>query len=109
MALTTDEYPATDKEQSVHLDADYPNVKRDLNRWLPLVKWLLAIPHVIVLMFLFIAMFFVLIYVWIMILFTRRYPKGAFDFVVGVNRWSYRVEAYALLLNTDVYPPFSLE
>ncbi len=108
-SLTTDVYPATDEEQSVHLDADYPNVEQDLNRWLPLVKWLLAIPHIIVLIFLWIAVIFVLIYVWFNILFTGRYPRGAFDFIVGVNRWSYRVEAYAILLNTDVYPPFSLE
>lgn len=109
MSLTTDVYPSTDDEQSVHLEADYPNVEKDLNRWLPLVKWILAIPHVIVLLFLFIAVFFVLIYVWVMILVNGRYPKEAFDFVVGVNRWAYRVEAYAILLNTDVYPPFSLE
>lgn len=108
-ALTTDVYPATDEEQSVHLEADYPNVEKDLNRWLPLVKWLLAIPHYFVLFFLYIAVFFVLIYVWIKILIDGRYPKDAFEFVVGVSRWSYRVEAYALLLNTDVYPPFSLE
>jgi hypothetical protein len=107
--LTTDKYPATDEEQSVHLDADYPDVVNDLNRWLPLVKWLLAIPHWIVLLFLYIAAFFVLIYVWFAILFTGRYPRGAFDFLVGVSRWGYRVQAYAFLLNTDVYPPFSLE
>ncbi len=109
LALTTDVYPATDEEQSVHLDADYPDVERDLNRWLPLVKWLLAIPHVIVLFFLGIAAIFVLIYVWFAILFTGRYPRGAFDYIVGVSRWSYRVQAYAFLLNTDVYPPFSLD
>ena len=109
MALTTDVYPSTEEEQSVHLDADYPDVERDLNRWLPLVKWLLAIPHYIVLLFLFIAVFFVLIYVWFVILFGGRYPRGAFDFMVGVSRWSYRVSAYVLLLNTDVYPPFSLD
>lgn len=109
LALTTDTYPSTDEEQSVHLDADYPNVERDLNQWLPLVKWLLALPHYIVLFFLGVAAFFVLIYVWFVILFTGRYPRGAFDFVVGVYRWGARVTAYALLLNTDVYPPFSLE
>ncbi len=109
LSLTTDVYPSTDEEQSVHLEADYPNVEKDLNRWLPLVKWLLAIPHYIVLFFLYIAVIFVLIYVWFAILFSGRYPRGAFDFVVGVSRWSYRVEAYALLLNTDVYPPFSLD
>ncbi len=109
LALTTDTYPSTDEEQSVHLDARYPDVEKDLNRWLPLVKWLLAIPHFIVLVFLGIAAIIVLIYVWIVILFTGRYPRGAFDFIVGVSRWSYRVEAYAFLLNTDEYPPFSLK
>lgn len=108
-ALTTDVYPSTEDEQSVHLDADYPNVTTDLNRWLPLVKWLLAIPHYIILFFLWIAALFVLIYVWFVILFTGRYPRGAFDFIVGVSRWSYRVQAYALLLNTDDYPPFSMD
>jgi hypothetical protein len=107
--LTTDKYPSTDEEQSVHLDADYPDVEKDLNRWLPLVKWLLALPHWIILIFLYVAAFFVLIYVWFVILFTGRYPRGAFDFIIGVSRWGYRVQAYALLLNTDVYPPFSLE
>ncbi len=108
-ALTTDVYPSTDEEQSAHLEVDYPDVQRDLNRWLPLIKWFLAIPHYIVLIFLGLAAVFVLIYVWVMILVNRRYPRGAFDFVVGVNRWSYRVQAYALLLATDKYPPFSMD
>ncbi len=108
-ALTTDVYPATDEEQSVHLEVDYPDVEKDLNRWLPLVKWLLAIPHVIVLILLGIAAVFVLIYVWVMILVNGRYPRGAFDFIVGVNRWAYRVQAYAILLATDEYPPFRLD
>ena len=109
MALTTDVYPSTDEEQSVHLEADYPDVVGQLDRFAPLYKWLLAIPHYIVLFFLGIAAFFVLIYVWFVILFTGRYPRGAFDFIVGVSRWSYRVQAYAFLLNTDEYPPFSLD
>lgn len=109
LAMTTDIYPSTDEEQSVHLEADYPDVERDLNRWLPLFKWFLAIPHYVVLFFLFVAAIFVLIYVWFAILFTGRYPKGAFDFLVGISRWTYRVEAYAFLLNTDVYPPFSMD
>lgn len=109
LALTTDVYPSTDEEQSVHLEADYPDVERDLSQWLPLVKWFLAIPHYIVLFFLAVAAFFVLIYVWFVILFGGRYPRGAFDFIVGVARWEYRVSAYAFLLNTDVYPPFSLD
>ena len=108
LLLTTDVYPSTDEEQSVHLEADYPDVEKDLNRWLPLIKWLLAIPHYIVLTILGIAALFVLIYVWFVILFTGRYPRGAFDFIVGVSRWSYRVQAYAFLLNTDEYPAFSM-
>ncbi|MGH7621608.1 MAG: DUF4389 domain-containing protein [Gemmatimonadaceae bacterium] len=107
-ALLTDLYPSTEDEQTVHLDVDYPDVPRDLNRWLPLVKWLLAIPHYIVLLFLFLAAFFSVIIAWFAILFTGRYPRGLFDFVVGVFRWSLRVQAYAFYLVTDRYPPFSL-
>lgn len=109
MLLLTDRYPSTVEQQSVKLDLVYPDVKQDLNRWLPLVKWLLALPHYIVLFFLAVAMFFVTIIAWFAILFTGRYPKGLFDFVVGVNRWSLRVGAYAFLLTTDQYPPFSLK
>jgi hypothetical protein len=108
-ALVTDVYPSTVDEQSVHLEIDYPDVKRDLNRWLPLVKWLLAIPHYVVLIFLAIAAIVVVIIAWFAILFTGRYPRGMFDFVVGVGRWGLRVQAYALLLVTDRYPPFSLK
>jgi hypothetical protein len=109
LALLTDVYPSTVDEQVVHLEIDYPNVEQDLNRWLPLVKWLLAIPHYIVLLFLFIAAFFAVIFAWFAILFTGRYPRGLFDFVVGVGRWGLRVQAYAFLLVTDRYPPFSLK
>ena len=108
LALMSDRYPSTDEEQSVHLDLDYPNVKQDLNRWLPLVKWLLAIPHYIVLFFLGIAAVFAVIIAWFAILFTGRYPQSLFHFVEGVMRWWLRVEAYALLLVTDRYPPFRL-
>jgi hypothetical protein len=108
LALMSDRYPSTDEEQSVHLDIEYPDVKQDLNRWLPLVKWLLAIPHYIVLFFLTIAAVFVVIFAWFAILFTGRYPRGIFDFVEGVQRWGLRVEAYAMLLVTDRYPPFRL-
>jgi len=108
LALLTDLYPSTVEEQSVHLEIDYPDAERDLNQWLPLVKWLLAIPHFIVLSVLFVAAFFVVIFAWFVILFTGRYPRGLFDFVVGVGRWGLRVEAYAILLVTDRYPPFSL-
>lgn len=108
LVLLTDRYPSTVEEQSVHLDLDYPDVENDLNRWLPLVKWLLAIPHYIVLAFLWVAVLFVVFIAWIVILFTGRYPTGIFDFVVGVGRWTLRVNAYAFLLLTDDYPPFSL-
>lgn len=108
LALMSDKYPSTDEEQSVHLDLDYPTVTEDLNRWLPLVKWLLAIPHYIVLIFLGIAAVVTVIAAWFAVLFTGRYPRGIFDFVEGVLRWALRVEAYAFLLVTDRYPPFSL-
>ncbi len=106
--LLTDEYPSTTEEQRVHLDIDYPDAERDLNRWLPLVKWFLAIPHYIVLFFLSIGAFVVVVIAWFAILFTGHYPRGMFDFVVGVGRWALRVNAYAFLLVTDNYPPFSL-
>jgi len=108
LVLLTDQYPSTVEEQSVHLQIDYPDVKRDLNRWLPLVKWLLAIPHFVVLVVLSVAAFFVVVIAWFAILITGRYPRGLFDFVVGVARWWLRVQAYATLLVTDRYPPFSL-
>lgn len=107
-ALMDDRYPSTDDHQSVHLDIRYPDVPRDLNRWLPLVKWLLAFPHYIALFFLGIGAFFAVIVAWFAILFTGRYPRGLFDYVEGVYRWSNRVSAYAFLLVTDEYPPFTL-
>jgi hypothetical protein len=106
--LLTDEYPSTEDEQTVHLEIDYPDVKQNLNRWLPLVKWFLAIPHIIVLFFLAIGALIAVIIAWFAILFTGRYPRGLFDYLVGVSRWALRVEAYAMLLVTDRYPPFSL-
>ncbi|MBC8335252.1 MAG: DUF4389 domain-containing protein [Anaerolineales bacterium] len=107
--LLTDQYPSTVEEQSVHLEIDYPDVERDLNQWLPLAKWLLAIPHYIVLAFLGIGSFFAVIIAWFAILIKGTYPKSLFDFNVGVGRWALRVEAYAILLVTDEYPPFSLK
>jgi hypothetical protein len=106
--LMDDRYPSTDQEQGLRLDYVYPDVPRELNRLLPLVKWLLVIPHFIVLAFLWIAVFFVVIVAWFAILFTGRYPRGIFDFVEGVVRWGQRVVAYAFTLVTDRYPPFSL-
>jgi hypothetical protein len=108
LALMDDRYPSTDERQSVALDFPYPDAERDLNRWLPLVKWLLAIPHYIVLFFLSIAAVFVIIFAWFAILFTGRYPRSLFDFVLGVLRWGNRVVAYAFVLVTDRYPPFRL-
>jgi uncharacterized protein DUF4389 len=108
LALMDDRYPSTDEQQSVRLDFPYPDVKQDLNRWLPLVKWLLAIPHYVVLAFLYLAVLLLLIAAWFAILFTGRYPRGIFDFVEGVIRWHNRVVGYALILVTDRYPPFSL-
>jgi len=108
LALMDDRYPSTDERQSVTLDFPYPDAKNDLNRWLPLVKWLLAIPHYIVLAFLWLAAFVVVILAWFAILFTGRYPRGMFDFVLGVFRWTNRVVAYAFALVTDEYPPFRL-
>ena len=108
MLLMEDRYPSTDEEQYVHLDVDYPDAARDLNRWLPLVKWLLAIPHYIVLAFLWLGALFAVIFAWFAILFTGRYPRGLFDYVEGVARWHNRVIGYAFILVTDAYPPFSL-
>jgi hypothetical protein len=107
--LLRDEYPSTDEEQAVHLRLIYPNVQTELGRGWPLIKWFLAIPHYIVLSFLFTAMVVVWIVAWFAILFTGRYPKGIFEFTVGVLRWTLRVSAYAFLLITDKYPAFSLE
>jgi hypothetical protein len=108
LALRDDRYPSTDEQQAVHLDYVYPDVARDLNRWSPLVKWLLVIPHLIVLLFLSVAAILVVVAAWFAILFTGRYPRRMFDFVEGVMRWDQRVIAYALVLTTDRYPPFSL-
>ncbi len=106
LLLLRDEYPSTDEEQAVHIEISYPDAQRDLNRWLPLVKWFLAIPHYILLIFLWIAVIVVVVVAWFVILFTGRYPRGVFDFVVGTMRWTLRVEAYAFFLTTDRYPPF---
>jgi hypothetical protein len=108
LALMDDRYPSTDEEQYVHLEFAYPDVERDLNRWLPLVKWLLALPHYVVLAFLWIGVILAVIGAWFAVLFTGRYPRGLFDYVEGVFRWTNRVIAYVGLLITDKYPPFRL-
>jgi len=107
--LLTDVYPSSDEEQSVHLEVRYPDVRTELKTGLPLVKWFLAIPHYIILAFLFIGVIGAVIIAWFAILFTARYPRGLFDFVVGVMRWGIRVSSYAFLLVTDIYPPFRLD
>ena len=107
LALLDDRYPSTDEEQSVHLDFAYPDAKQ-MNRWLPLVKWFLAIPHYVVLFFLGLGAIAVVILAWFAILFTGTYPRSLFDYVVAVMRWSNRVSGYAFTLVTDQYPPFRL-
>jgi len=109
VGLLRDEYPSTDEEQALHLDVAYPDAKVELNRWLPLVKRFLVIPHIIVLAFVDIAAYACVIIAWFAILFTGKYPRPLFDFVVGVMRWQARVVWYAVLLSTDKYPPFSIE
>jgi uncharacterized protein DUF4389 len=108
LALMDDRYPSTDEQQAVRLDFGYPDARQDLNRWLPLVKWLLAIPHYVVLFFLYIGAFFAVIAAWFAILVTGRYPSGIFEYLVGVGRWHNRVVGYSFILVTDEYPPFRL-
>jgi hypothetical protein len=108
LALMTDRYPSTDEQQAVHLDFEYPDARTRLNRWLPLVKWLLAIPHYIVLFFLYVGVVVAVIVAWFAILFTGRYPRALFDYVEGVIRWHNRVVAYAFIMVCDEYPPFRL-
>lgn len=106
--LLRDEYPSTDEEQSVRVEVLYPDVPQDLNRWLPLIKWLLAVPHYVVLILLGIVALVVVIISWFSILFTGRYPRDLFNYIEGVMRWGTRVTAYAFLMTTDRYPPFRL-
>ena len=109
LALLTDQYPSTVDEQSVHLEIDYPDAEQDLGQWMPLVKWFLAIPHYVVVSILGAVAGIVIVISWFAILFTGRYPRPLFNYVVGVARWGLRVQAYAFLLVTDKYPPFSLK
>jgi hypothetical protein len=108
LLLLRHEYPSTDEEQAVHVEIEYPDVEKDLNQWMPLIKWLLVFPHMIVLCFIMIGVLLCTIIAWVIILFSGKYPKSTFDFVVGALRWILRVEAYAILLTTDKYPPFRL-
>jgi hypothetical protein len=108
LALMDDRYPSTEEQQAVHLDFDYPEASRDLNRWLPLVKWLLAIPHYVVLFFLYIGALLAVIVAWFAVVLSGRYPRSIFRYVEGVMRWHNRVVGYALILVTDKYPPFRL-
>lgn len=108
LALLTDRYPSTVEQQAVHLEVEYPDTKRDLSRWLPFVKWLLALPHYVVLAVLWIGAIIAIVVAWFAIVITGRYPRPIFDYVVGVGRWTLRVAAYGFLLVTDRYPPFSL-
>jgi hypothetical protein len=109
LLLLRDEYPSTDEQQSVSLEIAYPDVQGQLNRFLPIIKWFLAIPHGIILVFLFIAALIVTIIAWVAILIVGRYPRGLFSFVEGVYRWDVRVVAYAFILTTDRYPPFRID
>jgi hypothetical protein len=108
LALLDDRYPSTTDSQSVHLDYEFPDAARDLNRWMPLVKWFLAIPHFVMLVMLNVVAAFAVIAAWFAILITGRYPRSLFDYVVGVLRWNNRVIGYACTLVTDQYPPFRL-
>ena len=108
LLLLSDEFPSTDDEQSVHLEVPYPDVSFDLNRWMPLVKWFLAIPHYVVLLILDVCAVIAAIAAWFTIVVSGRYPKALFDFTVGVMRWHNRVVCYAFALTTDCYPPFRL-
>jgi hypothetical protein len=109
LTLMRDEYPPFTGERGQYpltLEVEY---REDLSRWMIFVKWLLAIPHVIVLAFLGIAAYVAVVIAFFAVLFTGKYPRGLFDFVVGTARWAVRVNAYAFWFMTDRYPPFSLK
>jgi len=101
-AVSTPADPAAD--YPVRLSVPY---EEPLNRFLPLVKWLLLLPHYLALFLLAIGAWFAVIAAFFVVLFTGRYPRGIFEFIVGVMRWALRVNAYYYLM-TDAYPPFSL-
>jgi hypothetical protein len=106
--LLRDEYPSTDEDQAVSLEISYPDAESQLNRFMPLIKWFLAIPHYVVIYVLSICALVVMVIAWFAILIVGRYPQGLFNFSVGVMRWETRVNAYMVLLTTDRYPPFRL-
>jgi Domain of unknown function (DUF4389) len=109
VTLQRDEYPPFSGDAGQYpltFDVEYDD---NLSRWQIFVKWLLAIPHYIVLLFLGLAASVVVFIAFFAILFTGRYPRGMFDFVTGVARWWFRVQAYAFWFMTDRYPPFSLK
>ena len=108
VGLMRDEYPSTDEQQSVSLRIEYPDVKSELNRFLPIIKWLLVMPNLIVWMILAVVALFFTVMAWVSILIVGRYPKSLFTFVEGTIRWGYRIGAYAFILTTDRYPPFRL-
>lgn len=105
--LLADGYPWND-DPTVRIELDEPDGSQ-LSRFLPLIKWLLALPHYIVLALLGIVAFVCIVLAWLAILITGSYPAPLFNFVLGVNRWGFRVNAYVFVLNTDRYPPFSLK
>ncbi len=112
VVLLTEEYPPFEFSTATDDPGGYPartsvDEPEQLNRWLPLVKWLMAIPHFFVLALLVIGAFFAYIGGWFAVLFTGRMPEGIGNDLVGVGRWTTRVTAYILLLR-DEYPPFSL-
>lgn len=105
-------YPPFTFEMQLDDPGDDPAVlslapQEELNRWLPLVKWLLIIPHLFAVFFLIVAETFVFVAAFFAVLVTGRWPQGMRDYVVGVTRWTFRIEAYLYLLH-DEYPPFSL-
>ncbi len=104
--LLRDEYPSTNEQQAVHLDFEYPEGDNAVNRWLPLIKWLLALPHWIIISVLSIVYLIVVAISWFAIIITGKHPRGLFDFLIGCSRWAARTTAYAFLLTTDRYPPF---
>jgi hypothetical protein len=109
MMLLTDKYPSTDEEQDVEVSLEYPNVKEDLNRYLPLIKWLLAIPHLLIMIIFLVLWLLLSPIVWLIVLIMGKMPEKLFNFLVGFLRYVLRVGAYSILLITDKYPSFNWE